>query len=151
MEDKNPKNNVGLTPLPIATGEDKNPRKDIGTTPLQNAAYQSHLKICQYTIKNMEDKNPKATVKQLHFIKVTSKYHLKYGGQNPKNIVGLTPLGIATSEDKNPRNIYGATPLHNAAYQGHLQICQHTQMSHTNVPEITFGGLYSIGLLKMDI
>ena len=59
MEDKNPRNNVGLTPRHIATGEDKNPRKDIGTTPLQNAAYQSHLKICQYTIKNMEDKNPK--------------------------------------------------------------------------------------------
>ena len=39
MEDKNPKNNVGLTPLHIATGEDKNPRKDIGTTPLHNAAY----------------------------------------------------------------------------------------------------------------
>ena len=76
-------------------------------------------------------------MEQLHFIKVTSKY-LKYGGQNPKNIVGLTPLGIATSEDKNPKNIY-------AAYQGHLQICQHTQMSHTNVPEIKFGGLYSIG------
>ena len=80
MEDKNPRNDVGLTPCHIATGEDMNPRKDIGTTPLQNAAYQSHLKICQYTIKIMEDKNPKATVKQLHFINVTSKYHLKYGG-----------------------------------------------------------------------
>ena len=147
MEDKNPKNNVGLSPLHIATGEDKIPRKDIGTTPLHIAAYQSHLKICQYTIKNMEDKNPKAKVKQLHFIKVTSKYHLKYGGQIPKNIVGLTPLGIASSEDKNPRNIYGArsltnlptytnvtykcprdhiwrTLLHWTAKDGHLAICK---------------------------
>ena len=43
-----------------------------------------------------------------------------------KNIVGFTPLAIATSEDKDPRNVHGATPLHNAAYHGHLQICQNT-------------------------
>ena len=49
MEDKNPRNNVGLTPRHIATGEDKNPRKDIGTTPLQNAAYQSHLKLATFS------------------------------------------------------------------------------------------------------
>ena len=43
------------------------------------------------------------------------------GDKYPKNNVWLTPL-----EDKNPRKDIGTTPLHNAAYQGHLQICQNT-------------------------
>ena len=43
MEDKNPKNNVGLTPLHIATGEDKNLTKYIGTTPLHNSKSLKNL------------------------------------------------------------------------------------------------------------
>ncbi len=39
MEETNPKNNVGVTPLEIATEKDKNHKKDNGTTPLQNSAY----------------------------------------------------------------------------------------------------------------
>ena len=50
---------------------------------------------------------------------------------------GCTPLHIALElptmvfrkiehvKDKNPRNNDGTTSLHNAAYQGHFQICQH--------------------------
>ena len=37
---------------------DKNPRDDIGWTPLHEAAQEGHSKICELITNNIEEKNP---------------------------------------------------------------------------------------------
>ena len=72
-EEKNPKDNDGVTPLHWAARhghlaicqyifervQDKNPKGNIGGTPLHLAAENGHLAICQYIIERVQDKNPK--------------------------------------------------------------------------------------------
>ena len=72
MEDKNPANNEGDTPLSFAAQEgyfeickliienveDKNPANNSGSTPLSYAAEKGHFEICKLIIENVEDKNP---------------------------------------------------------------------------------------------
>ena len=73
LDDKNPSNNYGDTPLHCATWipgsfevfeiifehvEDKNPSNNCGSTPLFYAAANGYLEICKLIIDNVEDKNP---------------------------------------------------------------------------------------------
>ena len=72
LEDKNPKDNSGLTPLCILaanghldvfkylmeTVEDFSPKSNSGSTPLHCAAKNGHLDICKLIIKNVQNKHP---------------------------------------------------------------------------------------------
>ena len=69
VEDKNPAENDGTTPLHYAAGnghwevcqlivdhvQDKNPRDDHGVTPLHLAAGNGHWKICQLIVDSAGD------------------------------------------------------------------------------------------------
>ena len=39
--------------------EDKNPKNNTGKTPLHFAAQEGHLAVCQFIIEKVEEKNPK--------------------------------------------------------------------------------------------
>ena len=116
MEEKNPKDECGITPLHQAAeyGElevckliienvqcdkeickryqcDKNPNNDINFTPLHMAAMNGHIQVCKFIIENVCE-NPK-----------------------PRSDRG---------DSKNPKCCDGTTPLHKAALRGHLQVCQ---------------------------
>ena len=72
LENKNPGDNFGNTPLHWATHdgnlalcmfiinkvEVKNPADNHGWTPLHQAAYRGHLDICRLIINNIENKHP---------------------------------------------------------------------------------------------
>ena len=95
LENKNPADNEGLTPLHFAASnghmnivkyiaehlEDKNPSTNDGWTPLHSAAYDGHLEIFKCIAEHLDDKNP------------------------------------ATND--------GWTPLHSAAQEGHLEVVKY--------------------------
>ena len=71
MEDKNPAENDGFTPLYVAAQnghfqickliidyvEDKNPANNLGYTPLYAAGLNGHFDVCKLIIENVEDKD----------------------------------------------------------------------------------------------
>ena len=144
VSDKNPQCHLGWTPLHEAASGGRLKYLKIkdymwaklnlaavfdvfehdGALPLTiSAAESGHLKICQYLIANVIDKNPINNVQNV-----------------PSNITtdGPTVLHVAawfgqfeacklimeSVENKNPRNGIGRTPLQLAAEAGHLEICQ---------------------------
>ena len=73
LDNKNPGNNIGWTPLHSAADgghvivygyimtflENKNPgTTDNSQTPLHNAALRGHLNVCQFIVETTGDKNP---------------------------------------------------------------------------------------------
>ena len=69
LNDKNPRNNEGLTPLHISAlkgnlkiflgyVEEKNPKDFLGRTPVHFAAMRGHLSVCRLITKNVTDTNP---------------------------------------------------------------------------------------------
>ena len=73
LEDKNPADNHGKTPLHVAASNgkaevvkylvpllsDKNPKTNCGDTPLHSAAGKGHLDIVKYLCGQIQDRNPK--------------------------------------------------------------------------------------------
>ena len=74
-DDKNPADNVGVTPLHLAAEaegdqvevvemilgkvEDKNPPDESGATPLHKAATSGNVRICRLIVQHVEDKHPR--------------------------------------------------------------------------------------------
>ena len=51
--------NLEICRLIIENVEEKNPKDHYGVTPLHRAAKEGHLEICRLIIENVEEKNPK--------------------------------------------------------------------------------------------
>ena len=49
---------LDLCKLIIENVEDKNPRDKFGWTPLHQAAVLGHLSVCKLILENVKDKNP---------------------------------------------------------------------------------------------
>ena len=56
--------------------DDKNPKDNDGWTPLHLAAENGHLSICQLIIKNVDEKNPKDDFGETPLKLATSRHHL---------------------------------------------------------------------------
>ena len=97
-----------------------------GALPLTIAAAESgHLKICQYLIANVIDKNPINTVQNVPINAPindgpTVLHVAAWFGQ-----FEACKLIVENVVDKNPRNLTGRTPLQLAAEAGHLEVCQY--------------------------
>ena len=165
MEDKNPKDEFGETPLHKATQsqnssyseicqlivaniKDKNPQDFVGRTPLHHAAMFGNFDACQLLIENVDDKNPQDNygLTPLH---IAAKYgHYKVCQLILKNIIpaksvdtsgktkGWSKLDI--SRVKNPADKSGKTPLHMAAENGHLDVYSLIceNANHKNPPDL---------------
>ena len=96
-----------------------------GALPLTIAAAKSgHLKICQYLIANVIDRNPINIVQNVPINAPindgpTVLHVAAWFGQ-----FEACKLIVEKVVDKNPRNLTGRTPLQLAAEAGHLEICQ---------------------------
>ena len=96
-----------------------------GALPLTTEAAEiGYLKICQYLIVNVIDKNPINTVQNVpNNAQIndgpTALHVAAWFGQ-----FEACKLIIENVVDKNPRNLMGRTPLQLAAEAGHLEICQ---------------------------
>ena len=167
VSDKNPQCHLGWTPLHEAASGGRLKYLKIkdymwaklnlaavfdvfehdGALPLTIAAAESgHLKICQYLIANVIDKNPGDTHGNtpLHYAAAfgqlnVAEFILKnITEKNPSTHVGETPLHWAAGngfsdicklilkyvDEKNPKSDIGNTPLHYAALNGHLNVCK---------------------------
>ena len=94
--------------------EDKNPRCNIGLTPLHCAAQEGRLNVCTYIMANTEDKNPRSNDGRtpLHFAALNGHLDVcKYIMEN--------------TEGKSPKTNSGETPLHKAAWNGHMDVFQY--------------------------
>ena len=88
--------------------EDKNPANIDGITPLSVAAQNGHFEVCQLIIQNVEDKNPANKI---------GDTPLHYAAENGH--LDICKLIMDNVEDKNPVNDYGQTPLSLATKNGH--------------------------------
>ena len=118
VEDKNPKNQDGYTPLHKAVIarnfnlctlivekiQEKNPADDGGQTPLHLAAFEGNLDICKLFLENIQEKNPADNDGLTPLHDAAAMGHLD-----------IVQLIIANIEDKNPPAVDGVTPLHMAA------------------------------------
>ena len=98
--------------------EDKNPSNEWGNTPLHYAAQYGHLEICQLIIKSVNEKNPP------NIMKFTP---LHYAARFGKAII--CELIMKNIRNKNPKACDGSTPLHESAKatqspQDHLNVCK---------------------------
>ena len=93
--------------------DDKNPKNNSGGTPLYFAAGNGHLKICQLILANVEEKNLPDSLGNTPLHVAAKSGHLE-----------VCRAIIGTLDDKNPRNDNGITPFSMAAQQGHLEICK---------------------------
>jgi ankyrin repeat protein len=107
--------------LIIESIDDKNPKDNKGKTPLHRAARHGYLDICKLIIENVQEKNP-----GLEFSKYTPLHMAAEKGH-----VQVCKLIIENVHEKNPlaNTNYGGyakgwTPLDLAARNGHLQVCQ---------------------------
>ena len=148
IEDKNPLDDSGTTPLHIAANpgiedifqfifdnvEDKNPRDNSGFTPLHYAAKDGYASICQLIIENVVDKNPSNDAELSYWDLLAISFNYPTSGV----ISGLTPLHLAASnghfetcklfmekiEEKCLEDVHvgSPTPLDMAAKKGHLKV-----------------------------
>ena len=120
---------------------DKNPKDDIGRTPLHFAAKNGHLSICQLIISD-EGKVPRNL--DLIMLEFKGSRHKRFSlypsmDKNPMDENGWTPFHLAAKHgheevcqlimenipEINPPGCNSkATPLHLAAWNGHLSICK---------------------------
>ena len=86
--------------LLVENVEDKNPKDNFGFTPLHEAAMNGRLSLCQLIVVNVDDKNPihnyggtplHLAVCQLLVENITDK--------NPKDDFGRTPISIAVANN----------------------------------------------------
>ena len=85
-----------------------------GAMPIDIAAKNGHLKICEFLITNIVDKNPSHNVDGTTALHVAARF----------NQLDACKLIMHNVSDKNPRNHSGQTPLHFAARAGHMEICR---------------------------
>ena len=126
--------------------EDKNPGNSIVdcVIPFLTAAQGGHLKICEFFINQLTDKNPGQNgwtpfheAARSGKLDVCKLFMEKLEETNPISNNGLTVLHAAAHgghanvyeflmekfDDKNPQTNGGWTPLHIAAQHGHLEVC----------------------------
>ena len=148
VEDKNPKDEFGSTPLHKATWhaqnssyseilqfivaniKDKNPQDYCGITPLHQSAMFGNFDACQLLIENVDDKNPQehSGLTPLHL--AAENGHYKVCQLILKNIIPAKPIDtmgktkswskLDISRVKNPADKEGRTPLHMAAENDHI-------------------------------
>ena len=123
-EDKNPKNNLGSTPLHFAalkghlnvcktiveySAGAQNSKDNDDMTPLHWAAKEGRLTVCKFLMQNSENKNPGCTLwgTPLHFAAMHGYFF-------------VCEAILEHAKDKNPRCSTGYTPLHLAAQNGYL-------------------------------
>ena len=96
--------------------DDKNPRNHLGNTPLHRAADIGNCNIVKMIITQVEDKNPKNANRRtpLHYAAVRGHFEVF-------KIIAET----VNANEKNPKDAKGWTPLHFAAGKGHLEIVQY--------------------------
>ena len=107
--------------------EDKNPRNDYGETPLHKAAFDGNVEIVELILENVIEKNP------ANIIGTTPLHNAASIGK-----FKTFKLIFDNSLNKNPIDVYGNTPLHKAADGGgsfkDCQLysferkCQHTKI-----------------------
>ena len=150
MENVGDKNPIGINLVPMKILGVKKPnqlRTDIHTeyTPLHLAAINGHFSICKLIIENVVEKNPlnKYMFTPLHAAAANGNYSIFQmiiesiqGNRNPKDILGITPLQIASAyghfdicvfllsykEIANSLADFNETPYHLAAANGHIKI-----------------------------
>ena len=131
IDDKNPKDDEGLTPLHLAAEngkfqvcqmileagiDDKNPKTSDsigGFTPLHGAAENNHLSVCHLILENILDANPKDFLKRTPLHYAAMKDHSE-----------VCRFILSKVKEKHPRDRFGDTPLHDAAKYGHLEVCK---------------------------
>ena len=123
LDDKNPKNDFGVTPLHSAAGQgwfgnpevyhlimnkvdDKNPRDFAGNTPLHVAVGCGNYQVCQLIVHSANEKNPPNALGNtpLHF--AARLVIFKHGPR-----VDICRLILENVEEKYPVNNAGETPL----------------------------------------
>ena len=121
--------------------QDKNPVNYAGYTPLHRAARKGHLNICKLIIQNVQNKNPENNDRNtpLHSaaergqIDVCKLIIESLQKENPGNIQVQTPIQPTFSLDdlickltiENPMNNFGYTPIDVAERFGRLNICEY--------------------------
>ena len=93
--------------------DDKNPRNNDGTTPLYFAAHSGHLKICRLIFASLDEKNLPDNWGNTPLHAAAFNGHLD-----------VCRAIIETLDNTNPMNNNGKTPFCFAAEQGHLEICK---------------------------
>ena len=150
MENVGDKNPIGMNLVPLKILGVKKPnqlRSDVHTeyTPLHLAAINGHLSTCKLIIENVVEKNPsnKYLFTPLHAAAANGNYSIFQmiiasiqGNRNPRDILGITPLQIASAyghfdicvlllsyeEIANSLADFHETPYHLAAANGHIKI-----------------------------
>ena len=93
--------------------DDKNPRDNNGVTALHNAAENGHLEVCKIILVNTAFKIPAARDGYTPLHLAVKNGHLE-----------ICEIMVAHTVDKNPAAIDGCTPLHLAVKNGHFQVCK---------------------------
>ena len=96
-----------------------------GNTPLHKAAEKGYLKIVEYIMKFIDDKNPKNSNNWTPLHEAAYNGHLSIVNYIMSNIRG----------DKNPESNGKWTPLKYAAYKGHTEIVDYIKKVISNQEE----------------
>ena len=98
--------------------EDKNPGDDIGVTPLHMAAANAHIEIMKCIMDTQEDKNPAnkySGYTPLHYCVTDVRLKNPEDHEKRKRRLQAVKLIFDNVDDRNPADKEGVTPLHFAA------------------------------------
>ena len=104
---------VDIYKLLMEKVDDKNPTDSSGTTPLHVAAKKGHLEICQLIMENIVDKNP---------ADINGKTPLHEAARNGR--LDICGFFLQNLKEKNPKMRNGLTPTHLAASNNYLDVCR---------------------------
>ena len=115
--------------------DEKNPKDDWGVTPLHEAAEYGKVEVCKLIVENVQcdkeickryqcDKNPKNDFNFTPLHMAAMNGHLQVCKLIIENVCENPKPRSDRGDPKNPKSRDGTTPLHNAALRGHLQVCQ---------------------------
>ena len=150
VEEKNPKDRLGKTPLHIAVEMGNEDIYDIIMARIKElnqndfegilhlAAQKGLTSMVKMIIQTASDKNPRDDFgcTLLHYAAQRGKYDIcklilmEVEDKNPENDSGKTPLDLAYMNENydifkaNPKDKNGKTPLHHAAENDNLKLCQ---------------------------